>query len=199
MIAALSTPAHFIQTPDSAADRLFWRVAERDDYVAFRELFVLLYAPLVRQATRFVHAPTIAEEVVADVFIRIWKNRADISIHSSIRAYLQRAVRNQSLDYLKSVAHTADSHDELPLFVIDCQTDGDSPETALEQHEFAERVEAVVAGLPAQCQAVFRLSRDRGLKYREIADELNLSIKTVETHMGRAFRVLRESLAAYRE
>lgn len=180
---------------DDQANALLKKVIEDDDRTAFAHLFELFYAQLCLFSLKFVGSPDLAEEAVSDVFVKIWKNRTQLRIEISLRAYLFRAVRNQSLDYLKKQLARAETCDKPQLPLADTQA---SPEMLLVHEELHERIEAAIANLPPQCQQVFRLSREEGLKYQEIAQQLNLSIKTIETQMGRALQKLRRDLAAYR-
>ncbi len=180
---------------DDQANALLRKIVGDDDRAAFAQLFELFYAPLCLSALKVVGSPDLAEEAVGDVFVKIWKNRSHLRIEVSLRAYLFRAVRNQSLDYLKKQPARTEAHDDPRLPLADPDA---SPEALLIHQELQRRIEAAVANLPPQCQQIFRLSREEGLKYQEIAQQLNLSIKTVETQMGRALQKLRRDLAAYR-
>ena len=172
---------------------LFRKVVQEGDYVAYRELFTRYYYLLCTYAMRVVAGREVAEEVVADVFVKLWKNRDQIEVHTSFEAYIYRAVRNQALDYLKLKLHRV--YEREPLESIQwnlAYADHYSPADELVFNEFYDRVEGHISDLPRQCQLIFRLSREEGLRYREIADQLKISIKTVETQMGRALKVLRE-------
>lgn len=171
---------------------LFERVVAEGDHRAFNELFTSYYHTLCTYALRVVKYPEIAEEVVADVFVKLWKNRGRIEVHASFSAYIYRAVRNQALDYLKMHLHRVREQESLENVAWQSVcADYHSPEEELVFNELYEEVEQQVNELPKQCQLIFRLSREEGLRYREIADQLNISIKTVETQMGRALKVLR--------
>lgn len=172
----------------SSVEDWFARLVKHDDYQAFESIFHHFYKTLCRYALKYVHSPEIAEEVVSDVFFKVWKNRAQISIHTSLQAYLYMSVRNQALDYLKSRTHLKTKFEELPLHLENGYA---APDEELIAEELDQRIEKAIDTLPPQCQAIFRLSRDKGLKYKEIAEQLNLSIKTVETQMGRALKQLR--------
>ncbi|GAB2764136.1 RNA polymerase sigma-70 factor [Rhabdobacter roseus] len=178
---------------------LFGKVIQEGDYLAFRELFTRHYRPLCTYAMRVVAIREIAEEVVADVFVKLWKNREQIEVHTSFKAYMYRAVRNQALDYLKLRSHRLRERDSLDT--VQWSTTHADHFTPLEEcsfNEFYDRVEGCISDLPRQCQVIFRLSREEGLRYREIAERLNISVKTVETQMGRALKVLRERVPEHR-
>jgi RNA polymerase sigma-70 factor (ECF subfamily) len=166
------------------------QVLQQDDYKAFHELFVRMYDPLCQFCFRFVAVREVAEELVSDVFFTIWKNRGRIEM-TSPKSYLFTAVRNRGFDYLrkvkKSVLCGLEAASHVPGDYSDCQE-------LLIENELSQSIERSIARLPRQCKLIFELSREQGLKYKEIAAQLNISIKTVETQMGRALKHLRQSL-----
>jgi RNA polymerase sigma-70 factor (ECF subfamily) len=171
-------------------DALFLRVLDHDDYQAFHQLFSRMYNPLCQFCLKFVHVREVAEELVSDVFYTIWKNRERIEV-TSPRSYLFTAVRNRGFDYLRKVKKTmlcdlAEARN-LPGHYANSQ------EVMIEK-ELTETIEHSISTLPKQCRLIFELSREHGLKYREIASQLKISIKTVETQMGRALKHLRQAL-----
>ncbi len=166
------------------------RVLQQDDYQAFQKLFNKMYSPLCQFCLKFVHIKEVAEEVVSDVFYHIWKNRAQLQV-SSPKAYLFTAVRNRAFDYLRKVKNTTWCNLEEATAK---EAESSDSQQLMIQQEFTGHVEQSIAKLPRQCRLIFELSRDQGLKYREIAVHLNISIKTVETQMGRALKHLRGSL-----
>ena len=193
-------PAQLLKRTGAAslADALFRRVTAANDYPAFRQLFSLHYAPLCVFATRYVRCPQVAEELVADVFMKLWRNRAQIEIYASFQPYCYRAVKNQALDYLKSRSRHDSSHCELTDDHHHAPTaPSESPEQRIIDHEFDARFNRAVAQLPRQGQLIYRLSREQGLKYRDIAGQLGISVRTVEAHMNRSLHVLRTSLSGY--
>ncbi len=184
---------------DCAMEFLFRKVVEEGDYIAFRELFTNHYAALCNYAMRVVSLHEIAEEVVSDVFVKLWKNKNQIEVHTSFEAYMYRAVRNQALDYLKLKSYRNREKDSLDAVQWNLvYTDQYNPLEEIVFDEFYTKIESCINSLPRQCQLIFRLSREEGLRYREIADRLKISVKTVETQMGRALKVLREHLPASR-
>jgi RNA polymerase sigma-70 factor (ECF subfamily) len=183
----------------SQLEGLFGKVVREGDYKAFRELFTRNYCALCTYAMRVVKVREIAEEVVSDVFVKLWKNREQIEVHTSFEAYIYRAVRNQALDYLKLKAYRLPERDSLEA--VQWSLIHADHFTPLEEYAFNElfaEVQGHINALPRQCQAIFRLSREEGLRYREIAERLQISIKTVETQMGRALKVLRERISGDR-
>ncbi|MBL0744511.1 RNA polymerase sigma-70 factor [Chryseolinea lacunae] len=166
------------------------RIIQHDDYTAFQLLFKKMYSPLCQFCMKFVKAREVAEELVSDVFYNIWKNRSRLVI-ASPKAYLFASVRNKGYDHLRKIKNTAwcdlEEASDVPAGVTDSQD-------LLVLEELNTTLEQSMARLPKQCRLIFTLSREEGLKYREIAAQLNLSVKTVETQMGRALKHLRSAL-----
>ena len=173
-------------------DYLFSKVLKDDDYQAFEQLFHVGFNPLRSFCKKLVHVNEVAEELVSEVFFKIWNNRKAIVIASSPKSYLYTAVRNISFDHLrKEKRHILTNLDD--VLTVPC--DYFDPQKRSEFAELQEKVDRAIAKLPRQCKLVFQMSRDQGLRYSEIAEKLNLSVKTIETQMGRALKSLRKSLA----
>ena len=190
------TPAY---SQKSLLESLFGKVVATGEYYAFRELFNHHYRSLCNYAMRVVVTREIAEEVVSDVFVKLWKNREQIEVHTSFQAYIYRAVRNQALDYLKLKIHRQNERESLESVQWNMtHADHFSPAEELSFNEFYDHIEGCISALPRQCQLIFRLSREEGLRYRDIAEKLAISVKTVETQMSRALKVLRERVPEHR-
>jgi RNA polymerase sigma-70 factor (ECF subfamily) len=175
--------------PDSI-DRLFQRVVD-DDHSAFEQIFKSTYKTLCAYSNKLVKRHEIAEEIVDDVFFNLWRNRKKIQITNSFHSYLFTSIRNKSLDTLRKLKH------ERKTVLDGAETIACKQSIAYESLIFEElnaRMEAAVSGLPNQCRIIFLMSREQDLKYKEIAVALNISIKTVDTQMGRALRYLRKQL-----
>jgi len=174
-----------------ALDELFKRVIE-DDYVAFEKIFHDNYKSLCGYANRVIKNYELSEEIVDDVFFNLWRNRKKINIATSFRSYLMTSVRNRSLDCLRKIKHentmVLDS-----AFMVPC---GQSiASETLFYEELRQQINAAIQELPPQCRTIFLMSRDQDLKYKEIASILKISIKTVDTQMGRALKYLRKTIA----
>jgi RNA polymerase sigma-70 factor (ECF subfamily) len=162
------------------------------DELAFDALFRAWYTPLVRYACSFTEGDLEeAEELVQETFAKFWVQRSTLDVQHSAKAYLYRMVHNHALNRLR--AHR--THDRYTDFQT--RQMAQAYETPAEDPDLQHRVKTVLEKLPAQCRQVFELSRFEELKYREIADHLGISIKTVETHMGKALRIMRLELAEY--
>jgi len=170
-------------------DKLIKKVRAGDDR-AFEELFKLYCRPLVRFALRFVRDTETAEGIVQDVFIRVWRNRSRLDPGLKIRAYLYQAVKNQSLQHLRHLK-IVNRDQSMQGWG---KTDG-SPEKEVEERETARAVYEAVSELPPHRRLIFCLSKYDHYTYAEIAEIQNISVKTVETQMGRALKFLRNRLS----
>lgn len=150
------------------------------------------YTPLVRYGNTFLKDSDETEDVVQQVFVSLWEKRTQLDIHTSVRAVLYRAVHNACLNRLKHQKVRGDYASDWK------STQSDSEQTdALEAAELQERINRAIEGMPEQCARIFKMSRFEQLKYQEIADQLGLSIKTVENQMGKALKIIREALKDY--
>ena len=165
----------------------------RGDREAFELLFREHYASLVRFAEGLVRSREVAEDTVQEVLFNLWRQRETLRVEESVRAYLFRSVRNRALNHLRNerVRHEAVPHlvNEAPAAAA-----GDS---RVVEGELEQAIRNAVAELPPRCREVFELSRAQGLRYSEIAATLGISVKTVETQMGRALKTLRDRLAPF--
>lgn len=177
---------------EESLDDLFQFVVSHDDYHAFEVIFNRTYKALCSLSSRMVKCRESAEEIVDDVFCSFWANRKRILINTSFQSYLTTSVRNRSLDCLRKRKHENNGLALERAIDIPCKQ-----EIAVDKmvfHELNASVEAAINALPKQCRAIFLMSRDQGLMYKEIAELLNISIKTVDTQMGRALKHLRSAL-----
>lgn len=158
------------------------------DRAAFEALFRLHYRPLCVFAMGYVKDSDKAEDLVQDLFFRLWLDREKVNITTSVKAYLYASVRNRCLNVLKAGSKVRVLNDEV---------DDRLEEEERSEDEHAERiarVQAAIEALPEERRKVFKLSRYEGLKYHEIAARLGISVKTVENQMGSALKTLRHEL-----
>ncbi|MEO6446649.1 MAG: RNA polymerase sigma-70 factor [Gemmatimonadaceae bacterium] len=182
--------------PLSPSDAELVRRIRDGDERALEEIFRAYYAGMCSFVRRFVHAPDIAEELVQDVFFKLWSKRDSLSDIDALKTYLFRAARNTALNHLrrKKLEHAWEEREAArgePTAAAATDDDAFSD-------DIGRAVQAAVLKLPPRCREIFLLSRDGGLTYNEIAAALGISVKTVETQMGRALRSLRLSLARFR-
>lgn len=159
---------------------------------SFTKLFNLLYPRLFEISKFFVKQGHVAEEVVMDVFMKFWSNRKNLFNVQDLKGYLFIAVKRQSLNALR------DSKKRI-LFVNDAElitlVSPKYPEDDLFSEEFLSFLAACISRLPEKCRIVFKLVKEENLKYKEVADILNISEKTVEMHMSHALKQLRNDLS----
>lgn len=166
----------------------FARIASGDRN-AFEELFRAHYRPLCSFAMPYLKDRDRAEDLVQDLFVRLWNDRERLNVSSSLKSYLFTSVRNRCLNEVQKVVRLKPLNETLH----DASTD-DGPSE--EDHTWrSARVLAAIEALPEERRKIFKLSRNEHLKYHEIAERLGLSVKTVENQMGRALKTLREELA----
>ncbi|MBA7578041.1 RNA polymerase sigma-H factor [subsurface metagenome] len=173
------------------------------DVRAFEQVFNTHYASLCRHAQKYVIDLDNAREIVQDTFVKLWEIKHSLTRDTSVKSYLYKAVRNNCLDYLKHIRISNEYKEDLLRKIMDSGFRSiASPENCLNgliEKELEDRINDAIASLPDRCREIFELSRFKGLKYREIAKELNISIKTVETQISRAIQSLHKKLAYYFE
>lgn len=171
---------------------LIRRAFESDPYQGCDLLFRRYYEPLCSHAIRYVYSKTLAEDIVADLFQVFWQKRLFERITFSYRAYLYRAVRQNCLLYLqRETGHTVSQ--EL-LSVSEQLSLTTQPSEQMQFDELSGQIEAVINGFSPSVRQVFLLSRFEGRKNREIANELQISLKTVEAHITKALALFRKVL-----
>lgn len=158
---------------------------------ALERLFKQHYTELCNYSFRYVKQAEIAEEIVQDLFVHLWQKEVPLSVHSSVKAYLFTSVRNRSVNYLKSQfarqKFESDGNHQAGMLT-------DNTRETLEYEELWKLVQEAIAKLPPQCRIIFEMSRFGGFSYQEIADELQLSPKTIENQMGIGLKKLKEYL-----
>ena len=178
-----------------ADDRQIFEAIKMDDTEAYEKIFRAYYRPMTAYAFRFLGNLADSESIVQDVFLRLWQKRREIIITSSLMHYLFRSVKNHCINFLE--------HERIKsryqVLVIQHETDRYDYTEFFPEPDLMKRIEEAIAALPPKRQEIFRLAREEGLKYREIAEKLELSVKTVETQMSLALKQLRESLKSLKQ
>lgn len=160
---------------------------------AFEKVFKLYFKNLHAYAYTFIKEDIIAEEIVQNVFFRIWEKKDQLQIDESLKAYLYRSVHNESLNHIKhqKVKSSFQEH-----YSNHTETSNDASNTMIAK-ELETQIQKAINELPQQCRIIFQLSRFEQLKYQQIADQLNISVKTVENQMGKALKVMRLKLVEF--
>lgn len=164
------------------------------DSAVFETVFKNYYKPLCAYALTMLKDKDYSEEVVQQMFVKIWERRSSLNITTSVKAYLYQIVRNDCLNVLK---HEKVKEQYRRFKVVNMQQQYDSASTRLTSHELEEQIQNAMNALPEQCGIIFRMSRFEELKYKDIAEQLNISVKTVENQMGKALKLMRLKLAEY--
>lgn len=160
----------------------------------FESLFRKHYSNLCSYANKYLEDLDASEEVVQEMFYKLWDKRESLNIETSIQSYLFRAVRNASLNVIKHINIREDYKDYRKLEIEEEEQNFDD---GVVVSELEEKIRKSIDLLPVERRKVFIMSRFDGLKYKEIAEKQNISIKTVENQMGKALKFLREELSEY--
>jgi len=164
------------------------------DKRAFEELFRSFFPSLVLFAQKYVPDQDTAKEIVHNVFINLWEKRQQVDTGSPLKSYLFTSVHNRCLNYIRDQKKF--DKDETIFQRMDSADFSDGVDL-LEEQELEQRIYDALHSLPEKCREIFMLNRFEGLKYAEIAEKLGISVKTVETQMSKALKILREKLIDY--
>jgi RNA polymerase sigma-70 factor, Bacteroides expansion family 1 len=164
------------------------------DITAFEMLFRSYYQPLCNYAYTFVQDRDEAEEIVQTTFLAVWERKEALEIRTAVKPYLYAMVRNACLNVLK---HEKVKKQHAVVQMAVGERSVESVARTVMASELETKIYEAMDTLPEQCRLVFKLSRFEELKYSEIAEQLNISVKTVENHMGKALRIMREQLRDY--
>jgi RNA polymerase sigma-70 factor (ECF subfamily) len=163
----------------------------KGDKEQFESLFRSSYVSLVKYAKTLIKDQETAEEIVQDLFVRLWQNKERLKIESSLNGYLFRAVHNKCLHYIDHRKVVERHAEEIASSQSDATED---PSEILHYKDLQARIARVLERLPERCGKIFCMSRFEGMKYSEIAEKLSVSVKTVEASMGRALKEFRKEL-----
>lgn len=160
----------------------------------FEKLFRAHFTALCCFARKYLGDMDSSKEIVHSVFVRLWENRAEFDWEKPAKSYLFTSVYNRSMNFIRDNRRFISGEpDTLQEEITDTSEFSDTLEVA----ELESRIKSALQNLPEKCRQVFELNRFGGKKYAEIADQLGISLKTVETHMSKALKILREELRDY--
>ncbi|MDX1350323.1 MAG: RNA polymerase sigma-70 factor [Putridiphycobacter sp.] len=164
------------------------------DITTFEKLFKSYYAELCSFANTYLQDVDASEEIVQSLFVKLWEQNSLQVNHDYKKAFFYTAVKNACLNQIKHIAirETYKKHNEREM-----EAENYDPSEALEASELEDKIRESIDKLPEGRRKIFIMSRYEGLKYKEIADHLKISIKTVENQMGSALKQLKSDLAAY--
>lgn len=167
---------------------------EKGAEAAYEKLFMTYYTPLVVFAQKILVDEDLAREVVQDVFVMFYEKREVLNIHSSLKSHLYQSVRNRCLNQIKRNQIRRDHHSNI---FLERKNEASFVEEKMMETELEARIYSVVKSLPQQCRRIFEMSRFEGVSNQEIADQLKLSKRTVETQISKALKSLRQHLKDY--
>lgn len=162
------------------------RITLYEDAVAYKQLFLYLFPSLYNFSNAIVKSKVLAEEIVSDIFMDIWKRRLTLNNIENLRLYMFIAVRNHSVKIKKQEGNQ--THLSIENIAIDFISDYGCPDEKLLKGEMEQQIKNAVKALPPKCQLIYKLAKEDNLKYREIAELLHISIKTVDNQLGIAFK-----------
>jgi RNA polymerase sigma-70 factor, ECF subfamily len=167
----------------------------KGDISVFEKVFREYYAPLTLFASTLVKDREVAEEIVQEFFYYYWNNRHSIEIQSSLKSYFFQSIRNRALKHIRhenvKQRYVAGVMDNTPAGSHIYELN------VYELKELEEKVQVILNRLPATCSRIFSMSRFEGMTYKQIADKLSISVKTVEANMSKALAGFREGLKTY--
>lgn len=171
---------------------LIRRIVLNDDQQAFKELYVEFFPSLCLFAGRFIDSCETCEDIVQETFFHLWKNRKKIEIKQSFRNFLVTSVKNHCIDHLRKINRFEHYLENPPL-----TASSDTPEDIFTISELEELLYSAISALPDKPRRAFELSRFHSMSYQQIAQEMDISPKTVEAYIGKALSLLRTQLKEY--
>ena len=161
---------------------------------AYEVLFKEYYVRLTIHAKKFVEDMEVAKEIVQDLIVNVYEKRESLNINTSLSSYLYRAVRNRSLNYINAQKHKA-KYSQHMMYTAD--NSENSVESIMSKAELETALFAAISELPPKCRMIFKLNRFEGLSNSDIAEQLELSKRTVETQISKALKILRSKLQPF--
>lgn len=178
---------------EESPDTLFLRVAVKDDEEAFKTIFFDFYPPLCVFAGRYICCPETCRDIVQETFFSIWKNRKKLTINTSFRNFLITSVRNKCTDYIRRQA----LHENYVKNTHEISALSSSSNEIYTINELQKMIDDALQKLPENVRRAFELNRFQEMTYVQIAEEMQVSVKTIESYMSRALKILREELKDY--
>jgi RNA polymerase sigma-70 factor, ECF subfamily len=169
---------------------IFKKMVEGDKE-AFRFFFEKYYSDLCNLVNLYLHDALTAEEIVQDIFIYLWEKKDKIKIESSVKSYLLRATKNRSLNYIRNARTKVEILNKIANNDI---VNIEMPDEIMNANQLRKVINDAIDSLPDRCRQIYILGKEKKMSYKEISEELGISIKTVEAQMGNALKRLREQL-----
>ena len=176
-------------------DLLSKKISQNSDQQAFKELYLVYFDRLYKFAFSILHSSEFAEEAVNDVFLNIWQKRNKLKSIDNLTNYLYISTKNTSFNYLSKFRKERDT--TLDEVLVRFEIDEITPETAFFTSEVRTEIEQAINQLPPKTKLVFQMAKVEGLKYKEIAEILNISVNTIDNHIATAIKKLSIVLKDY--
>ena len=182
-------------------DSILVKFLKEGNEEVFKSIYERFFGPLYVYAVEYVVDKEVAYEMVQDTFLKLWEKKSTLADDTYLQSYLYRVTRNNCLNYLKHLKvkekYKQFSKSKQLEINLNFTALNDSSAEKIISDELEEKINKAIDQLPPKCKNIFLLSRYENKKYREIADELGLSVKTVENQIQKALKVLRKHLAEY--
>lgn len=162
------------------------KICLESDEHAFGQIYLALMPNLLQFAQSIIKNKELSEDIVSDIFVKIWKNRERLADVENFKLYLYISTKNTALNYLSR--HFRKDVLSLDEITINCPSVNYNPEQILITSELVNRINATIAMLPPRCKLIFKLAKEDGLKYNEISQLLNISVSTIDSQMAIAVK-----------
>jgi RNA polymerase sigma-70 factor (family 1) len=170
-------------------------IAVTNDQNAYVRLYRIYFTPLHHFACTIVNSRQIAEEIISDVFLQIWQNRQKLDTINNLTVYLYTCTRNQALNVsAKEKRQSTAALEESCLYIASSSPD---PEEVAMNAELVAEIKKSIDQLPPRCRAIFKMVKEDGMKYREVAEILSISVKTVEAQVGIAIKKIDKAISPF--
>lgn len=167
-------------------------IALKDSQVALHKLYTCYFYDLLHYSMIYVSNPCDAEEIVSDTFLTIWNNRKQLLDIKNFNSYIYTIIRNKSISLFRSLHEENQSIDNISIDIFAYTTV--TPEDELMSKEKILEINSAINSLPNKCKIAFKLIKENNLKYKEVAEILDISVKTLEVHLTTAIKRIREKL-----
>ncbi len=175
------------------SDEYILETLQTNDSLAMELMFRKYYAYLCKTVVRVLSDEHTAEDLAQEVFFDVWRKRDDISVNTSLRGYLRRAAMNKTLNFIRDRKIKWDDEDKLAIKA----SEDTSAALELEGQDLERSIHGAIDLLPERCRLVFTLSRFEEMTNQQIADELSISVKTVENQMTKALKMLKAVIGPF--
>lgn len=176
-------------------DQELLALMQEKDEQAFTELYYRYYKLLCQKAFQRIPSTPVVEEIVQDVFVNLWIKAASLDTNGNVKAYLHATLRNKILHELRT-EQTRTFYTE-KIKQLNDQQENDQELQAIYAKETEDHINAIISTLSPQCKEAFVLNRYEHLSYKEVAERMHLSVNTVEKHVAKALRILKNRLNEY--